>query len=137
MAAESHYIFVYGTLLKDVDNNMSKFLAMYSEIVAIGYLQGKLYRVSSFPGAVVSESEADKVYGSLFRVYDFDIVFEALDAYEGVDNNSPEPNLYERSIVPIYLEDGAVVEAWVYFYNHSVEHLEQIVSGDFLKNDGY
>ncbi|MDO6758869.1 gamma-glutamylcyclotransferase family protein [Tamlana sp. 2_MG-2023] len=136
MAAESQYIFVYGTLLKDVDNNKSKFLAMYSELVGSGYFHGKLYRISWFPGAVESKNDTDKVYGSLFKIYDFDIVFKALDAYEGIDMNSREPNLFERSVVPIYIEDGSVVKAWVYFYNHSVEDLEQIVSGDFLKNCG-
>ncbi|MBU2952029.1 gamma-glutamylcyclotransferase [Tamlana agarivorans] len=129
---KSDYIFVYGTLLKDAEHSMSKFLEKHSAHEADGCFYGKLYLVSWFPGAIPSKNPSEKVYGSLFRVFDFETVFKALDVYEGVNPQSLEPDLFQRHIVSIYLEDHSVIEAWVYFFNHPVEGLKQITSGDFL-----
>lgn len=129
----SDYLFVYGTLLKDVENGMSKFLAKHSEFIGKGYFFGKLYQISWFPGAIASSNSLEKVYGSLFKLTDLDSVFKKLDEYEGVGNNYPKPNLYRKKLIPIFLDNGSSFKAWVYLYNLPIKDLKLIDSGDFLK----
>lgn len=129
----SDYLFVYGTLQKNLDNDMSKFLSENAQIVGKGYFHGKLYRVSWFPGAITSINTSDKVYGSIFKLINSETVFNVLDDYEGVGDNHTKPNLYRKEIVTAYLENRDALKTWVYIYNHSISHLKQIISGDFLK----
>lgn len=129
----SDYLFVYGTLQKNVDNDMSKFLSKHAVLIGKGYFHGKIYKISWFPGAITSINTSDKVYGSIFKLINPETVFNVLDNYEGVGENHPKPNLYKKEIVKAYLEDGTVLQSWVYIYNHTVSHLDQIISGDFLK----
>ena len=128
----SNYLFVYGTLLKDLDNDMSKFLSVHTRLVGKGCFHGQLFQVSWFPGAITSKNTSEKVYGSIFKVKDFETLFKVLDGYEGVGENQPKPNLYTRELVTAFLQDGSKLETWVYLYNLPTEHLKQIVSGDFL-----
>ncbi|WP_298533745.1 gamma-glutamylcyclotransferase [uncultured Algibacter sp.] len=131
----SDYLFVYGTLLEDTEHEMSKCLSAYASYEARGYFQGKLYRVSWFPGAIISDSSLDKVYGKLYKLSAINSLFEVLDEYEGVRENSPKPNLFKREQITISVENSlTVIKAWVYLYNHSVDGLKQIPSGNFLKN---
>ncbi|GAA4951256.1 gamma-glutamylcyclotransferase [Algibacter agarivorans] len=133
MPLHSNYLFVYGTLLKDLDNDMSKFLNVHARLVGKGYFYGQLFQVSWFPGAIESTNTSEKVYGSIFNVKDFETLFKVLDDYEGVGENQPKPNLYTRELVTAFLQDGSELETWVYLYNLPTEHLKQIISGDFLK----
>ncbi|WNH10752.1 gamma-glutamylcyclotransferase family protein [Thalassobellus suaedae] len=128
----SDYLFVYGTLQKDMDNDMSKFLSKHAVLVAKGYFHGKLYKVSWFPGAIISSNALDKVYGSVFKLINSETVFKVLDDYEGIGENYPKPNLYKKDTVTAYLDNGLTLKTWVYIYNHRVTDLEQIISGDFL-----
>jgi gamma-glutamylcyclotransferase (GGCT)/AIG2-like uncharacterized protein YtfP len=128
----ANYLFVYGTLLKDSEHEMSNFLASHASLISKGYVYGKLYQVSWFPGAVKSNNTSDKVYGSLFKINNFETVFKVLDDYEGTSKNHPQPHLFKRELVNTYLENDSTLKAWVYFYNLSIENLECIISGDFL-----
>ncbi|WP_194768523.1 gamma-glutamylcyclotransferase [Tamlana sp. I1] len=127
------YLFVYGTLLKGVKNDMSRFLAAHAQFVAKGTFQGKLYQVSWYPGAVVSANASEKVYGAVFKIDDFENVFKVLDHYEGIGHVPSASDLFKRESVQAVLVDGTTIETWVYLYNRDVSHLKWISSGDFLK----
>ncbi|WP_370476592.1 gamma-glutamylcyclotransferase family protein [Tamlana flava] len=129
---EPEYLFVYGTLLKDSNHEMAKFLEAHSECVGNGYFYGKLYRVSWYPGAVLSDDPSQKVFGKVFKIKDADSVFKVLDDYEGVGESQPKPNLYKKELVTAFLEEGTTIKTWVYLYNLSNSGLVQITSGKFL-----
>lgn len=129
----SDYLFVYGTLLKDVDNEMSKFLQQHAQFISKGYFNGKLYQVSWYPGAVISNNSSDRVYGHIYKLSNFNYTFKVLDAYEGIDYNNAKNNLFKRESVTAFLETDTEIKTWVYTYNLSTTHLRQIESGDFLK----
>ncbi|AUS04017.1 gamma-glutamylcyclotransferase family protein [Pseudotamlana carrageenivorans] len=130
---KSEYLLVYGTLQKESQNSMSKYLAAHGQFVARGCFQGKLYQVSWFPGAVVSSNILEKVYGSIFKIDTSENVFKVLDAYEGIGRVPKASDLFKRESVHAMLDDGTTIETWVYLYNRSVNHLKRISSGDFLK----
>ena len=131
MPTAINYLFVYGTLMQDFKNEMSQFLASHSQFIAHGYFTGKLYEVDGFPGAIPSDDEHEKVYGSVFKLHDNNKVFEVLDAYEGIDKTSSEPDLYNRLLVDVSLDNKESLSCWVYMYNFSVDSLKQIPSGRY------
>ena len=61
-----------------------------------------------------------------------EVVLAALDTIEGYVADQPEDCLYRRVVTPVTLEAGGVVEAWVYFYNASLDGAPRIASGDYL-----
>ncbi|SFZ94388.1 Uncharacterized conserved protein YtfP, gamma-glutamylcyclotransferase (GGCT)/AIG2-like family [Flaviramulus basaltis] len=127
------YLFVYGTLLKDLENEMSKFLASHSKFISKGYFYGKLYKVTWFPGAILSTNTLDKVYGMVFKIENPEAVFNVLDDYEGIGEKYPEPQLFKKLVTTAFLEDGSTLKTWVYLYNLPVKGLKQITSGNYLK----
>lgn len=126
------FIFVYGTLRKGADTAMSQVLARHCEYYADGYMQGKLYEINGYPGAVESDNPEDKVYGELYRIIDRGVVLLQLDEYEECTNQYPVPHEYSRKKLPIALTGDGSVMAWVYVFNHSIANLVPITSGDYL-----
>ncbi|MBC3759620.1 gamma-glutamylcyclotransferase [Hyunsoonleella sp. SJ7] len=130
----SDYLMVYGTLQKGSGNAMSEFLLRNSEYVCKGYFQGKLYKISWFPGATCSADSGDTVYGSIFKLKHTTTVFEVLDDYEGYDALDEASSLFKREILDCFTEYGDAIKAWVYLYNQNVKDAPRILSGDFLKD---
>lgn len=128
----SEYLFVYGTLQKEAGNEMSKFLAQHSKIVGRGFMLGKLYKISWFPGVVKSDDKNDRVYGTVFKLKSASKVFETLDEYEGFYRNDAASSLFRRVQTDVFLQNGETLKVWCYYYNHSITNEPQISSGDFL-----
>lgn len=133
---ESEYLFVYGTLLKDFDSYMSKFLNKHSEFIGNAYFTGRLYDLGWYPGAVASDNPSERVYGNVFKLKNTDEVFKVLDDYEGVGNTSTYHNEYKRELINAYLDDGERLKIWVYIYNASTKDLKRIFSGNYM-DKGY
>jgi gamma-glutamylcyclotransferase (GGCT)/AIG2-like uncharacterized protein YtfP len=120
------YLFVYGTLLQHIDNEMSRFLAEHTEVIGQGSFQGKLFNVSAYPAAIRSHSAADQVVGAVVKVENAEQVFLVLDAYEGVDTA-----YYTRELVLVQLNTKQILNCWIYLYNRPTDKLEHIPSGDY------
>ncbi|MBU3821620.1 gamma-glutamylcyclotransferase [Flavobacteriaceae bacterium XHP0103] len=128
------YLFVYGTLKKGYKHPMASFLNHHSEFLGRGFFQGQLYMVAHYPGAVLSEKPEDKVHGHVFKLLNNeDEVFKTLDAYEGIDPKSADPDLYRRELVKVHMETLGTINAWVYIYNLPTDNLTLIPSGKFIK----
>lgn len=128
------YIFVYGTLRKQSATDMHSVLARHCEYLADGYMQGQLYEIGSYPGAIESKYSKDKVYGEIYKITSGSKILLRLDEYEGCGNRFPEPHEYIRKILPIRLTNVDEVMAWVYVFNKDVSSLAQIESGDYAKH---
>ncbi len=128
----SEFIFVYGTLRKQIASNMHHLLASHCEYFSDGAMQGKLYEVCGYPGAIESSDANDKVFGELYKMLDRKRVLALLDDYEECSDRFPMPHEYSRKQLSIELIGGGSVVAWVYLYNHDVSSLQQIISGDYL-----
>lgn len=128
------FIFVYGTLRKGTAAPMHRILARHGKFVADGFMQGRLYDVGDYPGAIESDSPGDRVYGELYRIANGGVVLPILDQYEGCTGKFPAPHEYIRNKLPVTRLGGGKVSAWVYLFNHDVSGLERIASGDYLKH---
>ncbi|MCB4808272.1 gamma-glutamylcyclotransferase [Tamlana sp. 62-3] len=133
----SNYLFVYGTLLQSVNNSMSKFLIANSTNLGPAYCFGKLYKITWFPGAVLSENESEKIYGTLVKLHDNNNVLSHLDDYEGYNSNNASSSLFIRQKNRIYTEKGIDYMAWMYIYNQKTDEATRILSGDFLNHGAF
>ncbi len=127
------YLFVYGTLRRDANCEMSRLLAKHAEFVSDAGYCGKLYQIDYYPGAVPSDNPNDRVQGEVYLLHQADAVLPLLDQYEEFGPEFPEPNEYIRRKQTVLLNSGDSVAAWVYVYNRSTEGLELITSANFIQ----
>jgi gamma-glutamylcyclotransferase (GGCT)/AIG2-like uncharacterized protein YtfP len=125
-------LFVYGTLRRDTDSGIYQLLASYADFVTEGTCQGRLYKIDYYPGVVPSNNPEERVIGEVYRLRNSQVVLPKLDQYEECGPEFPEPTEYVRRHQEIELSDGTKSRAWVYLYNHPVDKLEWVPSGDFL-----
>lgn len=126
-------LFTYGTLMRSSGHPMAKKLQGESRLVDYGSIPGKLYLLGSYPGLVRSSEPGDRVYGEVIRLTTPARSLGWMDDYEGCGLSDPEPHAYERVIVPVMLQSGGQLDAWVYIYKLSVLSAELIPDGCFLR----
>ena len=131
MAAE--YLFVYGTLRKGFAPGSVLIPQNHVTFIGKGFLQGRLFEVDDYPGAILSENPADRVRGEVYSLHEPQAVLARLDDYEGCGANHPEPHEYKREKHTVSLEEGGPVMAWVYLFTGPTDSLRRIVSGDYMK----
>lgn len=95
-------------------------------------MQGCLFEVAGYPGAIESINPDHRVKGELYRILDRKRLFAILDEYEECSNRHPRPHEYRRKIVTIQSIRDDTVSAWAYIYNRSTTRLRKIASGDYL-----
>ena len=126
------YLFVYGSLLSEIDNEMSKFLRKHADYIGKGYFHGKLFMVDDYPAAVLSQDPASKVDGEIYEVLDDIQVFSVLDEYEETGAGFPEPQEYDRKYISIYGTSGNMLMCWVYIYKLPAYGRLPIPNGNYL-----
>lgn len=122
-------LFVYGTLMRGYDHPMARHLAANADWRGAATCTGKLYRISSYPGLVLSSDPSDIVHGDLFALRD-EGLFAELDAYEGCGADDPSPHPYRRAMIDVVTLHGPT-QAWTYIYQAPVDEGRRIVSGRF------
>ena len=130
-SADSQYLFVYGSLRRGHRHPMHRVLARYADYTGTARLQGRLFKVSWYPGATASDNARDRVAGELYRLRDPGRCLTALDDFEGYAPHRSDSD-FVRQILPVIDRRGHTVEAWVYLYNRSTVRLTRIRGGDFL-----
>ncbi|AFK05233.1 AIG2 family protein [Emticicia oligotrophica DSM 17448] len=132
---ETEYLFVYGTLLSEYgDNDSHQWVRKYAEFLGKATIEGKMYMVDYYPGIIpCSKGERFCVKGELYKLHEPEQLFSLLDRYEEYNPMDPAHSEYVRKKVNAVLKnDGKTYEAWVYYFNQSVEDLEFMPKGDFL-----
>jgi gamma-glutamylcyclotransferase (GGCT)/AIG2-like uncharacterized protein YtfP len=127
-------IFVYGTLMRGFDHPMAQLLSRSADFIGEARCQGRLYRVTHYPGLVLSDDVADVVFGELYRLHQPEALLREFDMYEACGEGFAEPTEYVRRMLPVTSGDGAVIEAWTYLYNWPVAQLPRIMSGRFVES---
>jgi gamma-glutamylcyclotransferase (GGCT)/AIG2-like uncharacterized protein YtfP len=130
-SAPEDYLFVYGTLRSDSGHPMNEVLQGYGGRVGPGRVRGALYDLGRYPGAVETRETAAFVHGEVYLLRDPGRDLEALDRYEGLDEERPESGEFRRSRTVVDLDDGRTVAAWIYLYNRPTAGLARVRSGDY------
>ncbi|HVS93866.1 MAG TPA: gamma-glutamylcyclotransferase family protein [Mucilaginibacter sp.] len=122
-------LFVYGTLL-DRSNKYGVYLKDNSTYYANGKVQGRLYDIGEYPGAVLTSGEGEYVYGTILKLKDPEETLIVLDEYEGFGEDLLQPNEFIRVLTRVETAAG-FVDCWIYVYNLPIEGLPRIDSGKY------
>lgn len=125
------YLFVYGTLRQSAGHPMRRWLQRQALCLGAARTRGRLYRVSHYPGMLISRKPNEWVLGELYRMQSARALLARLDRYEECGPGFPPPTEYLRRRVRVWSRQGCVM-AWTYLYNHAVCESTRIPSGDFL-----
>lgn len=126
-------LFVYGTLRRGSRHPMARLLALHADYLGAGHLNGRLYRLGRYPGAVISQHPNDWVRGDIYEMKLPQALLARMDRYEGVDSGRRRLGEYQRAIAAIHLDNGSMRHAWVYLYKLSVNRKKRMVTGDYLR----
>ena len=123
-------LFVYGSLVSRIAHPQGERLRLEATLIGAATLQGRLYRVSWYPGVTLSDDAADVVHGEIYRVSAATLA--RLDEYEGVTSGATSvasADEYVRQRCAVRDADGAPDEAWVYLYRRDTRHLAYVDDG--------
>lgn len=118
------HLFVYGTLRKGFKNKWQALLEKKAKSVGIACIQGYLYDLGSYPGAVYNPT-GDLITGELYHLQSdqMDLILESLDKYEGDE--------YIRIRVEVTLTGGKKEIAHLYNYIGSTSNKRKIYPADY------
>ena len=134
MKNETFKLFVYGSLRSGFRSPAYEYLAKNFNLLGAASVKGRYFEKENFPVALPATKEL-YIIGELYEIKnpaEFSWVIGQLDDYEGLNAEEGEEPLYRRALVDTHMED-TVVQAWIYWYNQSVEGMQPIETGDALK----
>lgn len=111
--ANSH-LFVYGTLRKGFRAH-GLLQQLHARFLASGHIQGRLYNLGEYPGAVESSIRSECVAGEIYFLPRPAMAFGVLDRFEGYNAANPAFNQFERRMATVSATDGGEGSAWVYW----------------------
>jgi gamma-glutamylcyclotransferase (GGCT)/AIG2-like uncharacterized protein YtfP len=134
MKNESRLLFVYGSLRSGFQHAAYQYMAKYFQLLGHATVKGKLYDMGDYPVALPT-TEEKFIQGELYTLNeadDFSYVVGQLDDYEGLYAEEGETPLYKRELATVFC-NGQSSTAWIYWFNGSVNNLQEIESGDVLE----
>ena len=128
------YLFVYGSL-RSPCRVPEAIAAVTNRFVmrGLGKVNGRLYDLGDFCGAVLDSDAATVVHGELVELPSDEGLLETLDRYEEIDPSHPANGLFWRQRTTVRLPDGSEKEAWIYTYNRAPGNAPLILSGDYIR----
>lgn len=123
-------LFVYGTLRKGFRAH-ALLQRFRPRLLGAGHVQGRLYNLGEYPGAVETGRNADRVRGEVYWLPRAKVAFRVLDSFEGFDPARPATNEYERKETTVMIAGGDRMRAWIYWLSRAPASRRQILSGDY------
>jgi gamma-glutamylcyclotransferase (GGCT)/AIG2-like uncharacterized protein YtfP len=130
-----YQLFVYGSLRRGFQHDAYEYIRRYFTYVGEASVKGLLYDMGEYPAAVPANTEAT-IVGELYRIREideFEWAMGQLDDYEGIYPEAGEAPLYRRERATVRLGNDVSTEAWIYWFNGSVEGRPVVASGDVLE----
>jgi gamma-glutamylcyclotransferase (GGCT)/AIG2-like uncharacterized protein YtfP len=123
---QSTYVFTYGTLRPSLYPSVPNRFGVTP--VGPGILEAtySMYNLGRFP-ALVKTGDDTTIRGEVVEIEDI----KRLDWYEGYNSTNPSDGLYDRTQQKVTLDDGRVLEAWVYFMHKAPSGVDLVESGDW------
>ncbi len=128
-------LFAYGSLLTaDASDHIQSVLSNYCRLLGNGCIQGRLYMLDGYPGAVPSLSSKDRIFGTVYRLLNVREVLRVLDEYEAYALDNPSGSEYIRARTSVVMmHPQKRIPAWVYWYNGEITTRPRISSGNYIE----
>ena len=126
-------LFVYGSLRSGFQHPAYDYISKHFSLVSEGKVKGLMFDMGSYPAAISTTEEAF-IIGELYELKpnsNFAWAIEQLDAYEGVNPEEGETQLYRRELTDVYY-NGNTATAWIYWFNGLIEDKPAIISGNIF-----
>jgi gamma-glutamylcyclotransferase (GGCT)/AIG2-like uncharacterized protein YtfP len=127
------YLFLYGTLIPGRANDEMAELVWKLQRIGSAYVQGRLYDLGEYPGAILDSSSDTTIRGEVFEVTGKQDILASLDSYEEFNPNDLESSLFVRRQSPVTLSDGRKLNCWLYVYNRNPEAAPLVIGGNYEK----
>ena len=127
-------LFVYGSLRSGFRNPIYNYLTQYFHLLGEAIVKGQFFDKGEYPVALPTSDE-HYITGELYEVNnaeEFSWAIEQLDDYESLNIETGKQPLYRRALTVAY-QKGQDSQAWIYWYNQSIEGMPVIETGDVLK----
>jgi gamma-glutamylcyclotransferase (GGCT)/AIG2-like uncharacterized protein YtfP len=131
------YLFVYGTLAKEIAPREIAAAVKKLKDIGQGFILGRLYDIGEYPGAVLNGGPQDKIFGKIYQLPGDPAVLDRLDKYEGFDPAHPSQSAFVRRRTSISRPNKTTLKAWVYEYNRDVSSQLGIKDGQYSKVAGW
>lgn len=112
---------------------MARMLALRAHYCGQGQVNGRLYHLGSYPGALPSRHPDEWVRGDVYDLGNAPGLLAKIDRYEGLGSGRRRPAEYQRVTVTVHMDDGSAVQAWIYLIQRPANRLKRLFSGDFLR----
>lgn len=126
-----NYLFVYGTLMDEYAPPKIAETVKKLKYVGKGFVYGRLYDLSEYPGAILDDSTDKKVFGRVYRLPGEESILQNLDEYEEFFPHQSSPSLFVRKKTVVSLESGRKINCWIYEYNKDITSAQMIESGEY------
>jgi gamma-glutamylcyclotransferase (GGCT)/AIG2-like uncharacterized protein YtfP len=126
----SDRLFVYGTLRRTSPHPLARHLARQARYLGTAQVEGRLYRIKNYRGALPPDAAGGHIAGDLYRIPARSALWRQLDRYEGFDRKSLRTSEFTRRTICVTLPDGTDCFAWIYIVNRRVAEHARIVSGN-------
>jgi gamma-glutamylcyclotransferase (GGCT)/AIG2-like uncharacterized protein YtfP len=122
-------LFVYGSLMSSAGHPMGERLRREARLLGEASIEGRLYRISWYPGLVAGDGTHSRVHGEVYALNSPVPTLQWLDAYEGLGSGPADQHDYERVEREVVLASGSQVTACVYVYRKTTAGLRPIPDG--------
>lgn len=125
------HIFFYGTLMGGFPLRVRSGIDRWIRFIGQGEVAGALFDLGSYPGLIETDG---RVRGETYAVIEPVSLLAAADAIEHFEPSDSATSEYVRSAVACRLDDGRVLDVWIYVYNRSVAAAERVPGGDYRRH---
>jgi gamma-glutamylcyclotransferase (GGCT)/AIG2-like uncharacterized protein YtfP len=122
------HLFVYGTLRRSTAPPQLRALVEGWRWLGEAWVAGRLYDLGPYPGAVLDDAGAERIFGELVELPGDPALWRRLDRYEGFDARRPEWSLFRRVRCEVQGCD-APREAWIYVCGREPAAEHSVVRG--------
>ncbi len=133
-ATPVYHLFVYGSLRSGFRSPVYEYISRFFSFVGEAKAKGKLVDMGSYP-AGIPDTDDRYIIGELYQVKnpnEFSWAIGQLDDYEGVNVEADEAQLFRRELTDAFC-NGAIIPAWIYWYNGKTDGRPVIESGDMME----
>jgi len=117
------YLFVYGTLRSGYNNRYARLLRRHGQLLGIARVRGRLSDMGRYPARGPTQGHDDWVTGEIYLLRTPISLLGKLDAYEGPS--------YPRVRMPVALDDGRRLPAWLYEVRRALPWWRRVASGEY------